>query len=97
MPSPILAHLAVRIHVFLKYQETLRELCEYKAWFCFIMQCIQCILRLQRYFVSILKLAIGGPTSESFRELLNHTEILGKRKTEGKELKVPAPKPNPSI
>lgn len=96
MPSPILTHLAVRIHVFLKCLEVLRECCV-STEPCFILLFSVLSLRLRRYLVSILKLAIGVFTSESFRELLNHKEILGKRKKEGKTPKSDPPQPNSSI
>lgn len=90
LPSPILTHLAVRIHVFLKCLETLRECCV-STKPCFILLFSVLSLRLRRYLVSILKLAIGVLTSGSFRELLNHKEILGKRKKEGKKTKSDPP------
>lgn len=91
--SPILTQLAMKINVFLKYLEILREYwVSTKPSFILLFSVLS--LRLRRYLASILKLAIWGLNSESFTELLNHTEILGKRKKEGKKLKALPPKPS---
>lgn len=69
----------MRIHLFLKCLEALRD-CYVSAKPCFILLFSAYYLRLRRHLVSILELAIGGIITESFREVLNHTELLRKRR-----------------
>lgn len=75
---------ALRIHLLLKCSETPRVCCVTTKP-CFILLFSAFYLRLRRHLVSILEFAIRGIITESFRELLNHTELLGKRGKKNEE------------
>lgn len=79
--SPILAHLAVIVHVFLKYLETLIECCVSLQCLALVYYSVYSLWGSgDIYLVSILKLVIGGLTCEFQRTIKSHRDFKKKEK-----------------